>query len=392
MLQRLVAGFVLAALIATIPFASSAAEPYEINVILPLTGGAAFLAKEEVASLGVVEKLVNDAGGIRGTPIKFVYFDDQSSPQIAVQVLNQVISKHVPIVLGSSLVGTCGAMAPLVKDNGPVMYCFSPGNYPERGSYGFVASLPIVDYLIAATRYFREKGWKRVAMITSNDATGQDGENNFAAAFATPEGRGEVIIDRERFNLTDISVSAQLSRVKASGAQALIGWVTGTGFGTLLRGAADVGLDIPILASSSNLLYAQLDGYAGFMGNNVIFPAVPGDALEALPRGPMRDAVSRYLTAMKAAGLRADQGNTLSWDPALLVVDALRKLGTEATATQFRDYLMNVRGWTGINGTYDFHTFPQRGVGGPGSIVMVRWDKTKGTWVAISSLGGTPLK
>src|SRR5580692_3388343 len=107
----------LLALFATIPFASAAPDPYEINVIIPLTGSAAFLAKEEAASLGVFEKQVNERGGIRGQPIKFVYSDDQSSPQMAVQALNQVIAKHVPVVLGSSLVGTCGAMAPIVKDN-----------------------------------------------------------------------------------------------------------------------------------------------------------------------------------------------------------------------------------------------------------------------------------
>ncbi len=374
--------------VALVPFASRAADPYEINVILPLTGSAAFLAKEEVASLGVVEKQVNASGGIKGQPIKFVYFDDQSNPQQAVVMLNQVIAKHVPVVLGSSLVGTCGAMTPLVKDTGPVMYCFSPGNYPAPGSYGFVASYAIVDYIIGAVHYFREKGWTKIAFISSNDATGQDGENNVNAAIATPDGRGLEIIEREHFNPTDMSMTAQLARIKASGAQLLIGWVSGTGFGTLLHSASDVGLTIPIFGSSSNLVYAQLDAYSGFIGNNVIFPAVPGDVLDALPRGAMHDAVASYITAMKAAGIRPDQGHTLSYDPAHLVVDALRKLGTNATATQLRDYLINVKGWTGINGTYDFAKYPQRGIGGSAGIVMVRWDTAKGTWVPISGLGG----
>ena len=391
MLHRFLA-FVLLAFFATIPFASAAPEPYEINVILPLTGSAAFLAKEEVASLGVVEKHVNDTGGIHGQPIKFVYYDDQSNPQQAVVMLNQVIAKHVPVVLGSSLVGTCGAMTPLVKDNGPVMYCFSPGNYPPRGSYGFVASYAIVDYLVGSMRYFREKGWTHIALLTSTDASGQDGETNVKAAMATAEGRGLEIIENEHFNPTDMSMAAQLTKIKGSGAQVLIGWVSGTGFGTLLHSASDVGLQIPIFGSASNLVYAQLNSYGSFIGNNVMFTAVPGDVLDALPRGPLRDAVSTYLTAMKAAGIRPDQGNTLSWDPANLVVDALRKRGTNATATQLRDYLMNVKGWTGINGTYDFEKYPQRGVGSSAGIVMVRWDTAKGTWVPISSLGGTPLR
>jgi branched-chain amino acid transport system substrate-binding protein len=373
------------------PLGSSAADPYEINVILPQTGGAAFLGKEETVSLGVVEGVVNKSGGIRGRPIKFTFVDDQSSPQIAVQLLNQVIAKRVPIVLGSTLVALCSAMAPLVKNNGPVMYCFSPGIYPERGSYVFTASISVKDLLAATARYYRQKGYTKIAAITSIDASGQDGENNINAAFGGPEGAGMEIVDREHFNLTDISVAAQMSHIKASGANAMVAWVTGTALATILRGAADAGVDIPIVTSSGNLVYPQLDAYGSFIGDNVYFPGSPGDALDVIPRGALRDAVTTYINAMKAAGIRPDQGHTLAWDTALIVVEALRKLGTNATATQIRDYIMGIRGWSGINGRYDFVTYPQRGLGA-GSGVMVRWEKSKGTWVSASALGGSPLK
>jgi branched-chain amino acid transport system substrate-binding protein len=373
------------------PLGSSAADPYEINVILPQTGGAAFLGKEETVSLGVVEGVVNKSGGIRGRPIKFTFVDDQSSPQIAVQLLNQVIAKRVPIVLGSTLVALCSAMAPLVKNNGPVMYCFSPGIYPERGSYVFTASISVKDLLAATARYYRQKGYTKIAAITSIDASGQDGENNINAAFGGPEGAGMEIVDREHFNLTDISVAAQMSHIKASGANAMVAWVTGTALATILRGAADAGVDIPIVTSSGNLVYPQLDAYGSFIGDNVYFPGSPGDALDVIPRGALRDAVTTYINAMKAAGIRPDQGHTLAWDTALIVVEALRKLGTNATATQIRDYIMGIRGWSGINGRYDFATYPQRGLGA-GSGVMVRWEKSKGTWVSASALGGSPLK
>jgi len=383
---------VLSVCLAFVPFASRAADPYEINVVLPLTGAAAFLAKEEVASLGVVEKQVNASGGIKGQPIKFVYFDDQSNPQQAVVMLNQVIAKHAPIVLGSTIVAMCNAMAALVKDNGPVMYCFSPGNYPPLGSYEFVASYPIADYFVGAMRYFHDKRLTRIAFIGSTDATGQDGENNVNASLQTPQAKGIEVVEREHFNPTDLTMTAQLARIKASNAQVLIAWVSGTGFGTLLHSMSEVGLTIPTLASSANLVYAQLDSYKGFIGNNIIFPAVPGDDLDSIPRGHLRDAVASYMTAMKAAGIRPDQGHTLSYDPALLVVEALRKLGTSATSTQIRDYLMSVKGWTGINGTYDFAKYPQRGIGGSDGIVIVRWDTDKGTWVPLSTPGGAPLK
>ena len=76
----------------TLPVAGGAADPFEINAILPLTGPASFLGKEEAQTLGAIESSVNKTGGVRGRQIKFVVQDDQSNPQIAVQLMNAVMA------------------------------------------------------------------------------------------------------------------------------------------------------------------------------------------------------------------------------------------------------------------------------------------------------------
>jgi len=112
----------------------------EINVILPLTGGASFLGKAEQIALQLAEKLVNENGGIQGRPLHLVIQDDQSSPQLAVQLASQVIARHPAVLIGSSLVAMCNAMAPLMT-SGPVMYCMSPGIHPAKDSYVFTSSV-----------------------------------------------------------------------------------------------------------------------------------------------------------------------------------------------------------------------------------------------------------
>ena len=59
---------------------AEAADPYNINAILPLTGGAAFLGKGEQQALQIAEKFVNKTGGIKGRPLEFVFHDDQTEP------------------------------------------------------------------------------------------------------------------------------------------------------------------------------------------------------------------------------------------------------------------------------------------------------------------------
>lgn len=108
------------------------AVPYELNAILPLTGCGAFFGKGIATSFTLLESVVNRSGGIRGRPIKISVLDDQSSPQVAVQLLSELMARKVPVVLGSGVAGNCNAMAAIAKD-GPVTYCFSPAVLPPPG-------------------------------------------------------------------------------------------------------------------------------------------------------------------------------------------------------------------------------------------------------------------
>jgi hypothetical protein len=85
-----------------------------------------------------------------------------------------------------------------------------------------------------------------------------------------------------------------------------------------------------------------------------------------------------------------DQTNLIAWDPMSIMVDALRHIGPNATATQMRDYMLKLHDFAGINGMYDFRRGDQRGVD-PLSSPIVRWDKPSGEFVTISKPGGLPL-
>jgi branched-chain amino acid transport system substrate-binding protein len=131
----LVAALAVAVVLAVAP--ASAADPFDIPVILPLTGGGAFLGTSENQSLQLVEKMVNKQGGIKGLPVHFAVSDDQSNPQVAVQLTNGALAKKPPVIMGSAVVAMCNAMAAIVKANGPVQFCFSPGIHPVANSYTF---------------------------------------------------------------------------------------------------------------------------------------------------------------------------------------------------------------------------------------------------------------
>jgi branched-chain amino acid transport system substrate-binding protein len=223
-----------------------------------------------------------------------------------------------------------------------------------------------------------------VAFITSTDATGQDADQNIETVFGDANGPLAVVA-HEHFNASDLSLSAQMAKIKASGANVLVAWTTGTPFGTVLRNAAEAGLGIPVLTTAGNLSDAEMHAFAAFLPKELYFPATPAFAPDQVPPGALKRSLESYFAALKAAGAKPENATSLAWDGTLLIVEALRKLGTNAGAAQIRDYIAGLRGGIGIYGPHDFVAIPQRGLG-IGSVVMVRWDAAKG-WVAASGLG-----
>lgn len=379
----------VALMMAQTTHAATAADPYEINVIIPLTGIGAFLGTSEATALSLVEKNVNASGGVRGRQIHFAIADDQSNPQVAVQLLNGIIAKHVPILLGSTLAAMCGAMLPLLKD-GPVDYCFSSAIYPPKGSYMFSGNTSTKDLLAVNVRYFRGRGWTKLAVVTTTDASGQDGDRGIDAAMSAPENKAMTIVAREHFTPGDVSVAAQIARIKASGAQALIVYAIGPAFGTVLRAVADAGIDMPVSTTTANLIYTLMKQLGPLLPKELYFTGPPGVAYDSIPNGPLKDAVRVFVTSVRGAGLHPDIASLAAWDPAVMTVAALKKLGLDATSAQIEDYIENLHGWAGAYGIYDFRDGSQRGLAATNGIV-VRWDPAKDYWVGVSKFGGAPL-
>jgi branched-chain amino acid transport system substrate-binding protein len=361
----------------------------EINVILPLTGGGAFLGKAEQQALTQFEKAANASGGIHGQPVKFVFHDDQSSPQIAVQLANQVKASNPPVILGSALVALCNAMAPLMKE-GPVLYCFSPGIHPVSGSFVYSSSISTKELGAALLRYFGRKGWRKLALITSTDASGQDAYKNFKSLIGS-EGHTDVeLVAEAQLNPTDVSASAQVQRLKGANPDVLIAWSTGGPIGTIFKAIHDAGIELPVATTNGNQTYAQMAQYTAFLPKELYIPAAdflksdkPAKADEASA------AKAAFYKAFEGTDIKPDGPSTYAWDPALLVVDALRKLKPDASAEDVRTYLSGLKGFAGINGYYDFKAVPNRGLD-ESNVVVTRWDAAKQTWVVVSDPLGIP--
>jgi branched-chain amino acid transport system substrate-binding protein len=391
---RIVATPLAAALVALMPLLASSAPaptgpPVVVPVILSLTGQAAFIGNTSHKSLDVLQDSVNASGGISGRPLQFSFMDDASNPQNTVQLANQVIASKAPIMIGSSLVGTCRAIAPLFAAAGPVQYCLSPGGVTPKGGYSFAACYSTPDAFKAAVTYFHDRGFTKFALLQPTDATGQDGEHAFDAALA--DYKDITLVDRQHYNITDISVAAQIAHIKAANPQVLFAWATGTPIATVLHGMSDGGLDVPTFTSHGNMTYLAMNSLGSLAPKSgLYFPGPRFVGRDMMSAGPARDGVDNFFKQLTAAGVKPDAGLSQAWDVGLVVVDALRHVGPAGTPDQFRDYIEQLHGLAGSSAVLDFRDGSQRGI--PGSaIVIARWEPQSQVWVAVSEPGGKPV-
>lgn len=394
--QAITAGILSLCLVlglSTLPV-QAAGNAYNINVILEITGGASFLGTAEQKSLQLEEQVINKSGGIRGRPIHFVFYDDETNPQVAVQLANRILATHPAVILGPGLVADCNAVAPLMA-NGPVMYCLSPGIHPPKGSFVFSTSVSTYALANAVIRYFRLKGRTRIAMMTSSDATGQDAERGLNSVLAMPDNKGMTVVARAHFNTSDVSVAAQIEKVKAAKPQAFIAWSTGAPIATVFRGIQEAALNVPVATTDGNMTHVQMKRYASFLPKQLYIPTalwVVGSQKSSLRLPPGVAAAQRELyKSFRAAGLEPDLPTTISWGPAMVVVDALRKLGPHATATRIRGFIERLKGFASVDGVYNFEKIPQRGLG-LNQTVVTRWSPRANRWIVLSKPTGIPLK
>lgn len=371
------------------PLGARAASEVVVPVVISTTGPFALIGKEQELALQALMKTVNDAGGINHTPLRFDFMDDASSAATSVQIASRLVTEKAPVMIGPSFVATCRAVAPLVI-NGPVQYCMSPAGPTPKGGFSFVGGFSNDDSSRVTLNYFKQRGWTRIALLTPTDATGQEGDQTYSSAVALPENSSLKIVAREYFNITDLSVGAQIARIQAAKPDVVIAWTTGAPLGTVLHAMQNTGYNVPVLTSWGNLLYSAMDQFGSFAPPAGLYFTAPRFLAASVLRGADRTAVDAFIKAMTDAHVRPDAVLATEWDVGVVVVDALRHVSANPTADQVRRYIEGIHGLPGAAASFDFRDGSQRGVTAA-MIIIASWDPVAKTFIAVSEPGGKPL-
>jgi branched-chain amino acid transport system substrate-binding protein len=235
------------------------------------------------------------------------------------------------------------------------------------------------DIEFAMMNRAKKMGFKRFSLIGATDASGQLSLQYIREWGALPANKNIQVVAVEAFAPNDLSVAAQVAKIKAANPDIIYLYAIGTAFGTALRELYNAGLsNVTMYTTPANGSVTQLDTYRAFLPKTLLSSGMPYQGKITNPA--MKAAAAEYLDGIRDGGVKFDPMQAYAWDPIKITISALRALPAGATAAQLHNYLENLHDFAGLWGVYDFRTGDQHGVDGRDSI-YIAYDNAKNAWV-----------
>jgi branched-chain amino acid transport system substrate-binding protein len=225
-----------------------AADPVKVGEFACLTGKDATFGQSQHKGIVLALEEINAAGGALGAPVEVITEDNQSKPGDSATVAKKLLSRDKVIaILGEVTSGRSLEVAPLAQNAKVPMIATGATNpkVTQTGSYIFRVCF-IDDFQGTVMAKFAKSDLKaqKVAILTSVSSAYSVGLTKYFKETFLAAG-GEIVAE-QKFNEGDKDFRAQLTAVKASGADAVFvpGYYTEAAL--IARQARALGLNLPL--------------------------------------------------------------------------------------------------------------------------------------------------
>lgn len=330
-----------------------AADPITIGAPVLLSGHGAFVGGAEKDTLEMMAEELNKQGGINGRPLKFIFYDEEAKPDVAVRVVKRLIQKDkVDAILGVSTSWTAMPVIPIIERfKIPTIMLGSAGAIvnPVRP---WVFKTPVDDKIVAdkLLSYMKSKGITKLAMLSTQDGFGDGGHKE---VLAHAKKYGVSIVFDEKYTMEDTDITPTLNKIKKTDAQAVVNWSSRRAPVVMTMNYRQMGLKLPLYHShaalSKGFIKATKENAEG-----VYIAAFKFYGAESLPDSdPQKKVILDYQAAYKAKyGKPANQFGACAFDGFNILVAALKKAGTDKG--KLRQAIEETKGYVGINGVFNY--------------------------------------
>lgn len=199
--------------------------PVKVGGILPLTGSMAPITKKIAQAAELAFEHINEGGGIKGCPVRFILRDDQGQPTVGVDAAKFLVEvERVSAFTGTISSGVTGPIISAVTAPSKVVQitcCSTASAFTDGRSDGyFFRTIPTSKTQAYATASeIERRGFKKLAVVYVNTDFGTDMLRFFRQAAAKI---GTEIAIEVPYNDNQPSYRAEVTRALASKPESLL--------------------------------------------------------------------------------------------------------------------------------------------------------------------------
>ena len=242
---------------------------YSFGAMFPLTGASSEIGELFERGLNMAVEKVNANGGVDGWTLKPIVVDHKGTAQGGVVAMNQLVNLyHVPFVI-SSFTSVALASQPMAARNDVLLLNVG-------GTSNNLLNKPWLynDQLMGDTlneplaQYMHDQGLQTAALLTSEDAYGQDDGIAFIKAWTS---RGGKVVANETFPLSATDFTSPLTKIRAANPQVLYVVAVGDTQGLLAKQALALGIKAPLCGplATTGLIKVAGEAANGFIDSGI---------------------------------------------------------------------------------------------------------------------------
>ncbi len=331
---------------------ASAAEPIRIGSFLTVTGPASFLGDPELKTLQMVVEDLNAKGGVKGRKLELIHYDTGGNAKDAVNFVKRLIKNDkVDLIVGGTTTGDTMAVIPDVEKEGIPLISLAGGVEIIEPVKKWVFKTPHTDRMAVAKIYedLRKRGLTKVALITGDggfDKSGRDQLLKLASQY------GMTLVADESYGNKDTDMTAQLTKIRATDAQAIINFGLGQAPAIVTRNIKQLGITLPLYQSHGIASKTFID-LAGDAAEGVRLPAAALVVAEQLPDAdPQKPVLLAYKNEYEAKYGPVSTFGGHAYDGLMIAVAALQRAGGPDKA-KVRDEIEKTQGFIGTAGVFN---------------------------------------
>jgi len=334
------------------PLGVSGAADIKIGVAEALAGNASQYGVAIRKGFELVAGEINGAGGVNGQKLELVIEDEQGKKEEAINVFKKLIFQDKVLMLfGPTLSNSAQASDPVAQ--GAKVVVFGTSNTADGitsiGNYVFRNSVTEADILPVTLNTAAQKtGLKKVAVLYGNDDIfTKSGYDNFKKALQELK---IPVTTTETFAKGDVDFKPQLTKIKASNADAIVMSALVAEGAPVMVQARQLGMMLPFIGGNGMNSPRVLELAKEHSDN--LWVGSPWSMEN--PAAENKRFIAAY---QKAHGSPPDQFTAQAYDAMYILAQALKKTKlsgkVEADRKSLRDALPAAQ-WSGATGPFKF--------------------------------------